>query len=162
MERKKAVKFIYEGLGFPVALTNVLLVKRRGVWTPAIDYNKLQKAVLLKLSHKSSALTGNEVHFIRAYFEMTLDDFAKQFGMTHPAVLNWEKKHNKPAKINPSTELCIRLFIPEKLNMNNQVFRETFRGFDMQNIAEKQKKAALHVVRPLVLPGSNVAKRLSA
>ncbi len=78
METKKVKRFIYEGLGFPVVLLNVSLVKKRGVWTPAIDYNKLQKAVLLALTHKPVVLTGYEVHFIRTYFEMTLENFSKR------------------------------------------------------------------------------------
>lgn len=156
MERKKIKRFIYQGLGFPIALIDVFLVKKRGIWTPAIDYNKLQKEVLLALSHKPFALTGNEVHFIRTYFEMTLDHFGKQFGVSHVAVLNWEKRGDKPAKINPTTELYIRLLIVEKLNMNNQVFRNTFREFDVAEIANT---SPLKVGQPVKLPGVQVTKR---
>ncbi len=46
METKKTKRFIYEGLGFPVILKNITMVKKRGVWTPFIDYNKLQKEVI--------------------------------------------------------------------------------------------------------------------
>jgi DNA-binding XRE family transcriptional regulator len=159
METKKTKKYIYEGLGFPVVLNNVSLVKKRGIWTPAIDYNKLQKEVLLVLSHTSFPLAGNEIHFIRTYFEMTLDDFGKQFGVTHVAVLNWEKTGDKPAKINPTTELCIRLMILEKLNMNNQVFRDTFREFDFQHIAKEQKSPSAKPRKPVMLTGINVSKR---
>ena len=159
METKTVKKHIYEGLGFPVALLNVTLVKKRDVWTPAIDYNKLQKQVLLALSNKSGSLTGNEIHFIRAYFEMTLEGFGKLFGVTHAAVLNWEKTKNKPAKINPTTELCVRLFILEKLNMNNQVFRETFREFDIQHIIKEHKSSSLRTLRPLTLSGAHIRKR---
>lgn len=157
MVKKKVKRFVYEGLGFPVALVNVTLVEKRGVWTPAIDYNKLQKEVLLALTHKPIALTGNEIHFIRSYFEMTLENFGKQFGVTHVAVLTWEKAGNRSAKINPTTELYIRLLILDKLNMSNQVFRETFRDFDVQGIAKTSKTAIFH--RPVTLPGMNIAKR---
>jgi DNA-binding XRE family transcriptional regulator len=156
MEIKKMKRFIYEGLGFPIVLLNVSLVKKRGVWTPAVNYNKLQREVLLALSHKPAMLTGNEVHFIRTYFEMTLESFGKCFGVTHAAVLTWEKFGNKPAKINPTTELCIRLFILEKLNMNNQIFREAFREFDIAGIS---KASSLRTGRPITLSGSNVVKR---
>ena len=157
MEKKKIKKFIYEGLGFPVVLMNVTLVKKREVWTPAIDYNKLQKEVLLALSHKPISLTGNEIHFIRAYFAMTLENFGQEFGVTHAAVLNWEKTRNKSAKINPTTELYIRLFILDKLNINNQAFRDMFREFDIQSIAKEQKNPK-PTEKPLILPGS-AAKR---
>lgn len=158
MEKKRVRKFIYEGLGFPIVLVDVLLVKKRDVWTPAIDYNKLQKAALLALSHKPFALTGNEIHFIRAYFEMTLENFGKKLGVTHVGVLNWEKMGNKSAKINPTTELCIRLLILEKLKMNNQIFRDTFREFDIQSIAKGQKMSSAKLISPITVPASSIHK----
>lgn len=161
METKRVKRFVYEGLGFSIVLLNVTLVKKRGIWTPAIDYTKLQKEVLLALSHKPSALTGNEVHFIRTYFEMTLEHFGRQFGVTHVAVLNWEKTRDKPAKINPTTELYIRLFVLEELNMSNQVFRETFREFDIERIA-KEHKSSSQPRRRITLPGSHLVKRSHA
>lgn len=154
MELKKTKRFIYEGLGFPVVLKDIILVKKRGIWTPFIDYNKLQKEVILALTHKPVALTGNEIHFIRTYFEMTLENFGKQFGVTHAAVLTWEKTGNRPAKINPTTELYVRLLILEKLNMSDQVFREAFREFDIIGIVKTQKSS----VKPLILLGTNVTK----
>jgi DNA-binding XRE family transcriptional regulator len=159
METKKAKRYIYEGLGFPVVLANVTLVKKRGIWTPAIDYNKLQKGVLLALSHKPIPLTGNEIHFIRTYFEMTLENFGKRFGVTHAAVLNWEKMGDKLAKINPTTELCVRLLILEELKMNNQIFREAFREFNVEGIAKASRAPSNKTRRPLILPGTKVAKR---
>ena len=162
METKRVKRFVYEGLGFPVIFLNVKLVKKRDIWTPAVDYNKLQKEVLLALTHKPVALMGNEVHFIRTYFEMTLESFGKHFGVTHVAVLTWEKMGNKPAKINPTTELCIRLFILEKLNMNNQIFREAFREFDIESIAKAFKTSSLKTARPVTLLGTHIAKRSPA
>jgi hypothetical protein len=156
METKKVKRYIYEGLGFPIILLNVSLVKKRGIWTPAVNYNKLQKEVLLALSHKPAMLTGNEVHFIRTYFEKTLESFGKCFGVTHAAVLTWEKFGDHPAKINPTTELCIRLFILEKLNMNNQIFRDAFREFDIAGIA---KTSSIRSGRPITLSSASVVKR---
>ena len=159
MKMKKAKRFVYEGLGFPVVLVDVPLVKKRDIWTPAIDYNKLQKEVLIALTHKPAALTGNEIHFIRAYFEMTLETFGKYFGVTHVAVLTWEKMGDKPGKINPTTELYIRLFVLEKLKMSNQVFRDAFREFDIEGIVKEYKTPSLRPRRPITLPSTNIAKR---
>ncbi len=158
MEKKRVKKFTYEGLGFPITLIDVDVVKKRGVWTLAIDLNKFQKAVLLTLSHKRSALTGNEVYFIRTYFEMTSEDFGRQFGVTHPAVLKWERNKNQSAKMNPTTELCLRLLILEKLNINNRVFRDTFREFNMQTIAKEQKAPLLKEARPLIFSARELTK----
>jgi len=156
MEKKRVKKFRYEGLGFPIVLFNVPMVKIRDIWTPAINYSKLQKAVLLELCDMSSPLSGNQVHFIRAYFEMTLDAFGKHFGVTHVAVLNWEKTKNKAAKINPSLELLIRLFILEKLKINNQIFRDIFREFDIQHIMKARKMSYEH--KPLKLHNLHLDK----
>ncbi len=93
---------------------------------------------------------------------MTLENFGRQFGVTHVAVLNWEKTRGKPARINPTTELFIRLLILEKLKINNQIFRDTFREFDVQGIAKEQKASSMRLPRPLILPGPHVAKRASA
>jgi len=161
MEIKRVKKFIYEGLGFPIVLVNVTLANKRGIWTPAIDYNKLQKEVLIELARKPVSLTGNEIHFIRTYFEMTLESFGKFFGVTHVAVLNWEKMENKPSKINPTTELCIRLFILEGLKMNNQIFREAFREFDIEKFI-KASKVPSKANRPVELAGRHISRRISA
>ncbi len=110
------------------------------------------------MTHKPIALTENEIHFIRTYFEMTLENFGKLFGVTHVAVLTWEKTKNKPAKINPTTELYIRLLILEKLNMNNQIFREAFREFNIAGFVKTSKTSSVRANKPLILIGTNVTK----
>lgn len=137
MKKNIAKEFLYEGFGFPILLLNVPIREIRGVEVPDINYNNLQKTTLEELTRKPSPLTGNEVRFIRQYFELTLKDFAKRFGVTHPAVLKWEKSKNNVAKIMPSTELYIRLFILESLKANNEVFRNTFNIFDSNDKLKK-------------------------
>lgn len=157
MEKKRAKKFRYEGLGFPIILLDVPMIKVRDIWTPAIDFNELQKVVLVELCDMSFPLSGNQVHFIRTYFEMTLDAFGKHFGVTHVAVINWEKTKNKLAKINPSLELLIRLFILEKLKINNQIFRDIFREFNIQQIMKARNTSFEH--KPLQLHNLHLNKR---
>ncbi len=72
-------------------------------------------------------------------FEMKLQNFASQFGVTHAAVIKWENRRDKIAKIQPTTETCIRLFILEKLDIPNNEFRSIFRSFDLSKIAAIQK-----------------------
>lgn len=76
-----------------------------------IDFNKLQKSVLLHLCFKKTPLTGDEVRFIRKYFSLTTTAFAELFGHTHSAVLKWENQDSDIARINPATEVYIRLKI---------------------------------------------------
>ncbi|HEX4838919.1 MAG TPA: hypothetical protein VFU89_00575 [Rhabdochlamydiaceae bacterium] len=132
------------------------MIKVRDVWTPDIDFNELQKAVLLELCDMSRPLTGNQVHFIRTYFEMTLDAFGKHCGVTHAAVINWEKAKNRAAKVNPALDLHIRLCILEKLKINNQIFRDTFREFDIQKIMKARNSLML---KPLQLHNLHLNKK---
>jgi hypothetical protein len=66
MKKQKIEKeIIYDGLGFPIILRNVPMVEIRGVWTPDIDLNVLQRVVLLSLAHHLKSLTGNQIRFIK-------------------------------------------------------------------------------------------------
>jgi len=115
MEQKIKRSHIDVGFGFPVKLVNVPMTKVRGEWTPAINYHLLAQVVLKELCEKDSKLTGIEVRFVRQHFEMTLQQFAKRFGVTHPAVMKWESMKNKSTGINWATEKDIRLFVLHKL-----------------------------------------------
>src|SRR5437016_14247923 len=106
MKRKIAEQFEYDGLGFPIMLLNVPLMSVRGIEVPDLNYNVLQKNVLFALCQKSTPLSGNEVRFIRQFFEMNYTEFANTFGITHATVIHWEEAKNNLAKITPSTELC--------------------------------------------------------
>lgn len=110
-KRQLQKKFTYESLGFPVMLLNVPMIEVRGEWAPDIDLNVLQKAVLHALATRTTALTGNHVRFIRTWFAMTATDFGRLFGVSHAAVLKWEKTGNRSAKISLTTERDIRLLI---------------------------------------------------
>ena len=96
METKIQKELIDTGFGFPIRLRNVPMLKVRGVWTPKLNYNELALVVLRALTHKESRLTGNEIKFIRTHFEMTLQEFAKRFCVTHVGVMKWEKSKNQP------------------------------------------------------------------
>lgn len=115
METKIQKEFIDTGFGFPIRLMDVPMIKVRGSWTPNLNYNKLALVVLRALAHKGSRLTGNEIRFIRTHFEMTLQEFAKRFCVTHVGVMKWEKAKNQPTSMNWTTEKDIRLFVLTRL-----------------------------------------------
>lgn len=115
MERKIKSHHIDHGCGFPIILINVPMIKVRGEWTPDINYNTLEKSVLLMLCHKPFKLTGDEIRFIRLYFEMTLQEFAKRFGVQHPTVVKWENFKNSSTNMSIGTEKDIRLFVIKEL-----------------------------------------------
>ncbi len=100
METKVQREFLDTGFGFPIRLVNVPMVKVRGTWTPKLNYNELALVVLRALTYKESRLTGNEIKFIRTHFEMTLQEFAKRFCVTHVGVMKWEKTKNQSTAMN--------------------------------------------------------------
>jgi transcriptional regulator with XRE-family HTH domain len=112
METKVQNEWIDTGFGFPVKLTNVTMIKVRGNWTPQLDYNALA-------INKHSRLTGNEIKFIRTYFEMTLQAFAKRFCVTHVAVMKWERTQASTTVMNWTTEKDVRLFVLAKLSVKS-------------------------------------------
>ena len=116
MEQKIKRSHIDLGFGFPIKLLHVPMTKVRGEWTPAINYNLLAQVVLKELCEKNNKLTGSEVRFVRQHFEMTLQQFAKRFGVTHPGVMKWESMKNKSTGMNWATEKDIRLFVLLKLS----------------------------------------------
>lgn len=126
-KRKIEKEFIYEGLGFPIVLKNVPMIELRGVWALDLDLNVLQKAVLLALAHHPTDLTGNQVRYIRAWLNLTQVEFGKLFGVTHPAVVKWERAGDKAAKINLTTQRDLRLLLLDKLLSRDDDFRRAFR-----------------------------------
>lgn len=91
------------------------MIKIRDEWSPDINYNELEKSVLLMLCHKPLKLSGNEIRFIRLYFEMTLQNFAKRFGVQHPTVVKWENYKDSSTNMSLGTEKDIRLFLIKEL-----------------------------------------------
>lgn len=150
MEKKIAKHFFYEGLGFPIHLVNVPMIKSRGEWTPDIDYNYLQRSILISLSAKPTSLTGNEIRFVRKYFKKTLEAFGKEFGVSHVAVLEWEKEDNNHVKMNPATEKCIRLFILDELHVEDNKFRESYHELKIRKLADQQKTKRKSTLEPII------------
>lgn len=137
---KKKIQKVYEGhgFGFPVVLLNVPMIQVRGEWLPDVNQNKLSEIVLGALIHKPYRLTGNEVHFIRIFLGMTLEQFAKRLDVTHPAVLKWEKKQTEPTGMIWSTEKDIRLFGLTKLQKHKNDFLSAYHELE-KSLPENNK-----------------------
>ncbi len=142
-KKQKIVKrFIYQGLGFPVILRNVPMVQIHDEWIVDINLEKLQSEVMFALCTKQTPLAGDEIRFIRKYFEWTMETFGKLLGVTHNAVIKWEKQEENYAKITPGIEICIRLLILENLLKKDKDFRKYSRELFLllQNFTKLQKE----------------------
>ena len=138
MTQKKIEKeFVYEGLGFPVVLINVPMILVRGIWTIDCDLNILQKATLLALAHSAHNLTGNQIHFIRSWLGLTQSKFGDIFGITHVAVVKWEKMANKSSKMSLNTQREIRMWILDHLLTQDEDFRKAFKIIHAKKFSDK-------------------------
>ncbi len=149
-KRKIEKKYTCTGFGFHVILIDVPMCEVRGIWTPDINYNALQKVVLLSLCHIPAPLTGNQIRFIRKYFALTLEAFAHIFGVTHAAVLKWEKKGDEIAHISVTTEREIRLFVLDALLEGAKDFRNAYRKLVVQDFTQTVTQLCVDAQRELV------------
>lgn len=129
----KRESFIYEGLGFPIQLINVPMKKVFGELAMDINFNVLQKNVLYLLARKPAPLSGGELRFIIGYLEMSTREFANLFDVTHVAVLKWLKED---AKMNPNTEVCLRLYLLDFLCVTDKEFRKLYVEIREKNLAD--------------------------
>lgn len=149
---KKIKTFTFKGLGFPIKLINVPMKKILGEWCIDINMNKLMLVVLEALAHKPTPLTGDELHFIRSYLEMSMADFGKMFGVSHVAVQKWEAGKNK---VSPSLELCIRLHILDHLKAKDNEFRALYKELSLEQLSKNQKVKKIH---PLIVDATDELK----
>jgi len=144
MQRKILKQFIDYGCGFPVVLRHVPMMKFQGNWIPDINYNELEKAILMMLCYKPVKLTGNEIRFIRIYFGMTLQAFAMRFGVQHPTVVKWENFKDLPTTMALGTEKDIRLFVVGHLVNQGKIG-------ELYSVLEKRPILSKPVEEPLEL-----------
>lgn len=144
MKDRKRETFIFRGLGFPIKLVNVPMKKIIGEWVLDIDFEKLQLAVLRCILEKPAPLNGDELKFIRGYLEMTTTEFGRIFGVTHVAVVKWEKG----TRANLSTDVCIRLYMYDHLiKTKDKDFRNFYHKIKLERLAKNAKEK----VDPIVI-----------
>jgi hypothetical protein len=130
-------RFVYDGFGFPVVFLNVPMIKVRGAWTPNVNYNELARAMVLSLAHTSARLTGNQIRFIRHYFEMTLERFGQRFDVSHPAVRKWEAAGDEAPALKWPMEKDIRLFILDQLDVRPKEFKRAYESLRQEATARR-------------------------
>ena len=77
-------------------------------------------------------MTGGEIRFIIDYLELSTRDFAKLLGVTHAAVLKWEREKSK---MNPGTEIYLRLYILNYLKVADKEFRKIYLKINLCDLA---------------------------
>jgi DNA-binding transcriptional regulator YiaG len=141
-KQRKTETFVYKGLGIPIKLVNVPMKKAAGKWCIDIDMNKLMLVVLREIIRTPTALTGDELRYIRTYLEMTTTEFGKAFGVSHVAVLKWESGQNR---VSPALELCIRLYVLNHLHARDKEFRALYNDINLQQLSKGPKGKVHHI-----------------
>ncbi len=127
MEKKIVEDFIYNGLGFPVKLEKIEMVKIDREWHPKIDARKISDQAIKILVSRSQRLTGNQVRFVRAYFSMSLREFAKEVvHESHSAVAKWESSLDEVTNMDINIEMILRLYAIEQLESKTAKERNQF------------------------------------
>lgn len=127
MKKKTLPKYTYEGLGFPIELIDVEMVHFEGEWLPKIDVRKVADAVIKLIPFQDERLTGNQIHFIRTYFGMSLRKFAVEVVKeSHMAVSKWEKFGDKSTNMDANIEIMLRLYIYEKVCVKTIKEKQSF------------------------------------
>lgn len=111
MKRKIEEAFLDKSLGFPVLLTSVPMRKVRGEWVLDLPLNEFQQVVLWLLAHRSTALTGKQVRFVRHWMQLTQREFADLHDVSHACVSKWEAKEHQPTGMAKPSEILLRLNI---------------------------------------------------
>lgn len=136
MTEKKVETIIYEGLGFPIQLVDVPMKKIFGEWVLDINFNTLQIETLKLLIHQLTPLQAEEIRFIRKYFEMTTTDFGKALGVSHVAVLKWERGQLP----SPAMDLYIRMYMMDRLNAKDAEFGKLYHEIKIETLMQTKKE----------------------
>lgn len=107
--------YVDHGFGFPVVIDQVEIEVVGNEEIPLIDYGQLNLQVIGYLRLKPSKLTGKEVRFLRRALEMTLQQCGTAFGVTHSAVIAWEKTGDEPTHMERGMEKLLRYAVQSLL-----------------------------------------------
>lgn len=142
MKSKTEKNYIYEGLGFPVLLSQVKMLFIQDEWHPKLNVKKIADLTIKKLIGQNGRLTGNQIKFIRTYFAMSLRDFANVMEVTHTAVNKWEKTKNSVTNMDINTEKMLRLYVVITLykQKNKEQEKALYQEYiGLQNISSQSK-----------------------
>ncbi|SRR5579883_980049 len=120
MTKKIKKNYLYHGLGFPIELRKVEMIKLNGELHPKINVRKIADLAINSLISQKSRLTGNQIKFIRSYFSMSLREFAGVVNESHMAVKKWENFKSDPTNMDRNIEIMLRLHIFDRIAIKSK------------------------------------------
>lgn len=113
---KSVPEYIDRGLGFDVTIVNAPMRLIRGEWVFDLDRKVYRRAVLALVVGALRPLTGRHVRFLRQYMKMTQTQLARELGVTHAAVSQWESSKDDVSDISTANAFALRLYVIENLD----------------------------------------------
>lgn len=138
MNKKIIKKYIYNGLGFPIELHNVVVVMFNGEFHPKIDVRKIADSAMKSLVLQESRLTGNQIKFIRTYLSKSLREFSEIVNESHTAIKKWEDFKDKPTNMDKNIEILLRLHIYNHIAIRSKNDKKEIIKFHDQYLALKE------------------------
>lgn len=106
--------YLYNELGFPIILKDVLIVQDREYEYPLINHKAVMNNAAFYLVIRHERLDGARLRFLRRFIGYSLDELAALTDISKSTLHSWEKEVDKPLEI-PSEKL--RLIFTKVRNM---------------------------------------------
>ena len=87
---------------------------------------EIEKRVARELILQKIRLRGREVEYLRGIFGLSMRQFAEKLGLTHVAILKWEKAANKPLDL--VNEVAVKAMMAGLLGLRLPASLETLVG----------------------------------
>jgi DNA-binding transcriptional regulator YiaG len=108
-------EYEYHGLGLPVKLKQVELVKIRGDWYPKIDIEQVAVELFEHLLQKAQTtpLTGEEIEFIRIHLDLSQTQFSQVLNIARTTLVRWEQAGSKVPKTRKPYQTVLQKLVQE-------------------------------------------------
>jgi transcriptional regulator with XRE-family HTH domain len=119
--KRKIKNYKWHGFGFLVIFNELPAVKLNGELVPDLDLGLYATPIIEYIcADQNLPLSGNQVKFIRHYFNMSLREFAVFLNVKHQSIMRWEQKKNLAARIDRNTEFVVRLLVLKKIKSSSK------------------------------------------
>lgn len=114
-------KFVYHGAGFPVTLLHVPFKKLGKDEILYVSSEQLDLAIAKLVLLKPAILTGNEVRFLRAMINESMEKFSSHFNNSPATIKNWEDRKDEAISTSYEIDFAIRSTVASVLRIDHQI-----------------------------------------
>jgi DNA-binding transcriptional regulator YiaG len=133
-------KYTYKGLGFDIELQNVEMKLFAGEYHPIIDVANVSKQAMQTLISQQADFTGNQIKFVRTFFQMDQAAFAKLVHVQPDDVKKWEATENKLVKLESKVENELKKQMHKVLLLEAKAAEKDNTKFQSQFFTDDSKK----------------------